>query len=57
MANSGLTMGRLSAALETLPKLLSEGIAWHWTSEQEIVATNDTSDVEIVQLETPRLGS
>jgi Fic family protein len=32
-------------ALETFSKPLSECIAWHWTSEQEIVVTNDTSDL------------
>jgi len=32
-------------ALETFSKPVSEFIAWHWTSEQEITVTNDTSDL------------
>lgn len=31
--------------LETFSKPLSEFIAWHWTPQQEIVVTNDTSDL------------
>jgi hypothetical protein len=31
--------------LETFSKPLSEFIDWHWTSEQEIVVTNDTGDL------------
>jgi hypothetical protein len=32
-------------ALETFSKPLFDFIRWHWTSEQEIVVTNDTGDL------------
>jgi Fic family protein len=32
-------------ALETFSKPLFDLISWHWTSEQEIVVTNDTGDL------------